>query len=108
MQPSYHNTTNVQGQLLNRYQDKALSQDERLLEYFEQAHRNGGDYILLTPSVALILVFSGSVPITSVRRALSNLTRDGKLRTSGQAKGPYGRAEHYWRLVEQSSQRSLF
>lgn len=104
MGQSYFNTTDVSGAELARYQDAALSQEERLLAYFEA----GGHYLLLTPTNARILVFSNKVPITSVRRALSNLTRDGKLRTSGQTKGPYGRPESYWRLVERSSQREMF
>ena len=108
MSQSYFNTTDVSGAELARYQDAALSQEERLLAYFESAYNAGGHYVLLTPTNALILVFSNKVPITSVRRALSNLTRDGKLRTSGQTKGPYGRPEHYWRLVERSSQREMF
>ena len=105
---NYFNTTHVFGEELARYQDAALSQEERLLAYFEAAYNAGGHYVLLTPTAALNRVFNNSVPITSVRRALSNLTRDGKLRTSGKAMGPYGRPEHYWRLVERSSQRELF
>ena len=104
---SYHNTTNVSGDQLNRYEDAALSQEELLLAYFEDAYNSGGHYMLLTPTLALMLVFSKKVPITSVRRALSNLTRDGKLRMSGQTKGPYGRPEHYWRLVERQSQKGI-
>ena len=104
----YHNTTAVSGDQLDRYEDAALSQEQRLLAYFEDAYNAGGQYIKLTPTNALILVFSSKVPITSVRRALSNLTRDGKLRTSGKAMGPYGRPESYWRLIERSSQREMF
>ncbi len=105
---NYFNTTNESGSQLLKYQDKALSQDQRLLAYFEESYDINGDYLLLTPTAALNRVFNNSVPITSVRRALSNLTRDGKLRTSGKAMGPYGRPEHYWRLVERSSQREMF
>lgn len=104
---SYFNTTDVSGADLARYQDAALSQEERLLAYFEDAF-NAGQYVKLTPTNALILVFSNKVPITSIRRALSNMTRDGKLMKDGQTKGPYGRPETYWRLVERSSQREMF
>ncbi len=104
----YHNTTNESGRQLLRYQNKALAQDVRVLAYFELQYNSSGNYVLLTPTAALQRVFNNSVPITSVRRALSNLTRAGKLRTSGTAKGPYGRPEHYWRLVERSPQRTLF
>ena len=108
MNHSYFNTTDVFGEELARYEDAALPQEERLLAYFELHYISDGSYILLTPTAALQRVFSNSVPITSVRRALSNLTRDGYLKKSGKAKGPYGRPEHYWRLVEQEPQRRLF
>ena len=108
MNHSYFNTTNATGAELARYQNLALSQEERLLSYFEDAFNVGGQYVKLTPTNALILVFSNKVPITSVSRALSNLTRDRKLIKDGQTKGPYGRPESYWRLVERSSQRELF
>jgi len=104
---SYFNTTNVTGAQLLRYHNTALSQEERLLAYFHAAYNADGEYVLLTPTLALMLVFSKRVPITSVRRALSNLTSDGKLMKDGKARGIYGRPEHYWRLVEQEPQRRL-
>ena len=40
------------------------------------------------------------IPITSVRRAISDLTRDGKLvKTDKQVMGIYGRKEYVWRLA---------
>lgn len=40
------------------------------------------------------------IPITSVRRAISDLTRDGKLvKTDKQVIGIYGRKEYVWRLA---------
>ncbi len=110
MNHAYHNSTNVSGKQLDRYEDAALSQEERLLAYFEDVRTVNGNHILLTPASALELVFTNSVPITSVRRALSNLTRDGKLYKSESPvmSGQYGRPVHYWRLIERSSQQSLF
>ncbi len=105
---NYFNTTNESGQQLQKYQNQALAQDVRLLAYFNAAYDTTGQYVRLTPTNALILVFSKKVPITSIRRALSNLTRDGKLMKDGMAKGPYGKPEHYWRLVPRDPQRELF
>ncbi len=106
---AYHNTTNVSGDQLARYQDKALSQDQRLLAYFELVYNSGGGYLLLTPSVAKALVFGDKIPITSVRRALSNLTREGDLvKTGKRAKGPYGRPEFCWSLAPKHQQKDLF
>jgi len=108
MNYSYHNTTDVVGQELNKYDLKATNQDDRLLEYFMNAFTRDGSYVLLTPTAALKRVFDNRIPITSVRRALSNLTRDGKLQKSGKTRGPYGRPEHYWRLVPQQPQQEMF
>lgn len=39
------------------------------------------------------------VPITSIRRSISNLTKEGLLRkTSGTVKGSYGMREHLWTI----------
>ena len=104
MNYSYHNSTNASGALLDRYEDKAVSQDMRILAYFTVA-----PFAAYSPSSLLKWVFDGSVPITSVRRALTNLTDAGELvKTDKQEKGPYGRLEYMWRLVEQSPQRALF
>ena len=101
---SYFNTTNVSGAELDEYESKAATQDMKILAYFVVA-----PFAQHTPSSVLRWVFNGSVPITSVRRALTNLTDAGELvKTNLQTKGPYGRPEHYWRLVERSSQRELF
>ena len=106
----YHNTAASSGPVLDKYESKAVSQEVRLLAYFENVRTVDGNHILLTPAAALELIFTNSVPITSVRRALSNLTRDGKLYKSESPvmSGQYGRPVHYWRLVERPSQRELF
>lgn len=103
---SYHNTTESSGPVLDKYETKAKSQEEILFEYFMGPYRRRGVRILMTPSAALLRVFDDRVPITSVRRALSNLTRDGKLQKAGQAMGRYGRPEYYWTLP--AGQQSLF
>tara|TARA_R100000700_G_C3096003_1_gene95192 strand:+ start:228 stop:557 length:330 start_codon:yes stop_codon:yes gene_type:complete len=54
----------------------------------------------LSPS--MVLSQSGlNCPITSIRRAMSDLTNEGKLvKTNRQVKGIYGKAEHLWELPE--------
>ena len=93
MSYSYHNTTNIDGTRLDQFEEKAKSQDEKILEWFEYSE---GAY---SPSKINDRVFASSVPLTSVRRALSNLTKAGLLvKTDRQVKGPYGRPEHLWKL----------
>lgn len=44
--------------------------------------------------------FGRNIPITSVRRAISDLTRNGDLvKTDKQVMGIYGRKEYVWRLA---------
>lgn len=101
----YHNTTEAVDPQLKQYEQKAKSQEDKILAYFE-SHLD--DYVLLSPTLVLRHIFNNTVPITSVRRALSNLTRDGFLQMSGKVMGPYGRPEHYWRLVPRNPQQELF
>ncbi len=100
----YHNTTESTGSVLRMYQDSAVSQDVRILAAFlENPHAPA------TPSRVLSWVFNGSVPITSVRRALTNLTDAGELvKTNFQTKGPYGRPEFIWELADKHKQQEMF
>ena len=101
---NYHNTTESTQPELAKYRQKAMSQDDRLLEFFKKVAP-----IEYTPSQLLGIVFKGSVPLTSVRRALTNLTNQGDLvKTNEQIKGPYGRPEFKWRLADQHNQREMF
>ena len=69
----YHNTTELVDEELSKAIAKAITQDEKVLTFF-QAH----SLEEFTPSQVHEAVFDDNVPITSVRRALSNLTRIGK------------------------------
>lgn len=101
---TYHNTTETLGTELKLYQDKAKSQEVRILAFLlEDPVRP------ITPSVAVRWIFKDSVPITSVRRALTNLTNAGELvKTNAQVKGPYGRPEFIWKLASKYNQREMF
>ena len=99
---SYFNTTISTGPELNRFEAKAKSQEQRILKWLEI------NPCRMTPSEIRYQVFGNDVPITSVRRALSNLTRDHRLvKTCKQVKGPYGRPEFMWRLPG-NVQQTLF
>ena len=91
---TYHNTTELSGDELKQAIDKAVSQDDKVLIYF----RNNADKEF-TPSEVHKEIFPANVPLTSVRRALSNLTRKGYLeKTDNQKTGVYGRPEYTWQL----------
>ena len=94
MNDSFFNTTNEDGAQLALFQMKARTQDERILEYF-QAHFLSE----LTPSEVHEAIMPNA-PLTSTRRAISNLTRQGQLRkTTTKRKGPFGRPEYCWRIA---------
>lgn len=100
---SYHNTTESLGQELDKYEAKAKNQDEKILQFMKTGGRP------ITPSAAWNWIFKGAVPLTSVRRAITNLTNDGHLvKTEAQVKGPYGRNEFVWRLADKHMQKDLF
>ena len=93
---SYHNTLAHEGETLRQYQQKAMSQDELILEYFRR--RRFGDHI--SPTVAHRYAVPAA-PITSVRRALTNLTTAGLLvKTNVMVEGAYGRPESTWILAD--------
>jgi hypothetical protein len=92
MSDSYFNTTSLEGHDLDDAEIAARSQEERIQHFF----RTAGSF-LYTPSEVRREVFAGAVPITSVRRAMTNLEHAGWLgKSSKQRPGPYGRPEHCW------------
>lgn len=91
----YFNTTHQTGSNVLRYRRSAQTQAHVILEYFE---KYPGE--CFTPSEISDRLFFNRVPITSVRRAMTTLTDDNKLRkTSTQKDGPYGRPEYAWQLA---------
>lgn len=88
----YHNTTYAEGHVLAGYESKAETQDESVKEllshnptyYFtaEQVHKSVME----------------NAPLTSARRALSNLYRDGYIEKSdNRVQGKYGNPITLWR-----------
>lgn len=103
---NYHNTTQTQGATLARYQHQAETQESVILELFA-----GQPYAAFAPTEVQQAVSLNGAPLTSIRRALSNLTRAGELeKTDRQKRGPYNRPEYLWRAAEKyrTRQRELF
>lgn len=91
MSGSYFNTTGVTGNLLEDFNQKADSQ-ECLIEGFFKRHGRRA----FSPSDVQGEVLP-SAPLTSVRRAMTNLTHQGLLRKLDATKlGRYDRPEHLW------------
>ena len=99
----YFNTTNAKNPELVEYRDKTLRQDDRIMELFKSLRQ--GSY---TPSEVLLAAFDRA-PITSIRRSMTNLTAEGKLKkTTYQRMGMYGRPEYVWVLAGKTGQMSLW
>jgi len=100
----YHNSTESTQPELAEYRAAAASQEVKVLAAFLE-----NPSAPATPSMVLSWVFNGSVPITSVRRALTNLTNSGDLvKTEFQVAGPYGRPEFIWELADKYKQQEMF
>ena len=92
----YYNTTNAEGRTLKDYQNATLRQDDRIYLFFKQ-----NDNARLCPSQVMNMVFKGNTPLTSVRRSLNTLTKQGLLiKTDILRRGQYGRLVHCWKVAK--------
>ncbi len=102
---TYFNTTGESGEELKRSRKAASTQQDLILAHFKQTGEQFSPSMILS---ALAL----NCPITSVRRAMTNLTASGELlKTPALVRGLYGKQEHLWALPaepEVAEQRSLF
>lgn len=88
---SYHNTNNLVGAALEEAEAQCKGQEAAILKFFRS--RPG---MYLTPEDASAAL-SARTPLTSVRRAISNLTEKGLLRkTTAMRRGKYGKPIHHW------------
>ncbi len=93
---SFYNTINLEGRQLSEAQRKAFSQEQNALRYFIAI----GSGNSAAPSKVLAECFGYQVPLTSVRRAITNLTARGDLLKLGaMIMGTYGKPEHLWTVA---------
>lgn len=89
---SFHNTLGLTGRQLIAASRVAKGQEAAVLDVFHAAGRP------LSPSEVHARM-PGRVLLTSVRRAISNLTQAGALVKLDQVQpGPFGKPEHRWQL----------
>ena len=90
---NYYNTTNLSGDDLKAKEKKVSTQEKAILKLFQR--NPAKDF---TPSEVLAIL-ELQCPITSVRRAITNLTIAGELtRTNKKRMGDYGMNTYCWRL----------
>ena len=99
---SFYNTIEETAEELAQSHAKAKTQEETILHCFNSCDEP------LSPS--MILARSGlRCPITSIRRAMTNLSNDGKLeKTDYYRLGNYGKREHLWALPTPKQQPESF
>jgi predicted transcriptional regulator len=92
---TYYNTTNLKGEELAAAQAQARTQEQDVFEILFLANRPLG----ASEVMERLNHFNKRPPITSVRRAISNLKKSGQVeRADHQTIGPYGRREYAWTL----------
>ena len=89
----YYNTNEETGEVLTESRNRAETQGGIIYKYFRDNPRAE-----LTP-FEIKAVLRMRAPITSIRRAITDLTTEGKLeKTSTLKSGSYGKKCHCWRL----------
>jgi hypothetical protein len=102
---SYHDTTKT-NEDIDQFDEQAKCQEEKILKYIRS---NPGEWF--TRYVIETMLYRNTrVPMTSVQRAITNLTMEGKLIKSPEASfmGGYGRKVHGWMAVMEVKQGKLF
>jgi len=95
MENLFYNTINETGNELKTSRAKSWGQDERVLGLFMEYPE-----AKLTPFEVLEFLGLKNVPVTSIRRSMNSLTRDGKLeKTNEQKMGNYGKRNYCWKLL---------
>tara|TARA_R110000803_G_scaffold210568_1_gene282698 strand:+ start:14204 stop:14500 length:297 start_codon:yes stop_codon:yes gene_type:complete len=94
----YYNTTNESGDTLNEYNKKAYTQEQYIYKLIKELTEDEG-YFSTTASVLSELDIFEKTPITSIRRAITNLVDEEKLVYTGEKRiGIYGRNESIIKL----------
>jgi hypothetical protein len=100
----YHNTTRLTDTLLCEAIKKAAKQDRRIMNFFVE--NQGKEF---TPCQVHKELFDDTVPLTSVRRSITNLTDEGKLTmTKTKREGLFGRPTHCWTLKSNTNELDIF
>jgi len=89
---AYYNTNNEKGDVLKKSKAKVSRQERMILAMFQSVGGRHAPHHVLAQ-------FGHKYPITSIRRALTNLADAGLLeKTDHMTMGNYGKMVHTWRL----------
>lgn len=91
---TYFNTNNEVGPVLEESRKNTEEQEKIILNFFRDNAEN-----VYSPDMIWANLFSSPVPLTSIRRAITNLTNEGYLeKTTVMVMGSYGKRCHTWIL----------
>jgi hypothetical protein len=104
MANTFHNTTNETGIQLEAFTKKAQTQDEVVLTFFQKHLNHDFSPSKLYEYLIRYNLIDNATPLTSIRRALTNLTVAGKLtKTNKTVISRYGRSEYVWQLKTETN-----
>lgn len=92
---AHYNTTGMGGEELAAAKQRCKTQNQMILDLFSMNPR-------MTPSICckFAAVRGHNWPVTSIRRAMTDLTEAGYLRkTDRMVPGDYGAKEHVWEVI---------
>lgn len=102
----YYNTTHSTGPDLTEYRAKARKQEDVVFAHFAIKNKPMSASMVHSNLVSFGVIGS-QVPLTSIRRAITNLTTSNLLRkTDKQRTGPFGKPEYLYSLA--AGQQELF
>ena len=95
---SYFNTNKEQGETLKSSNTKAKTQEDDVFAMFKEAEK-------MSASEAWVIYnLEGNTPLTSIRRAITNLCNQGVLvKTDKTKKGLYGKSEHIYKVSKEKN-----
>lgn len=91
----FYNTIHESGKQLSDSIKQATTQEEKVLRFFKTNPKK-----LFTPfDIKYVGLFEDNVPLTSIRRAITNLEGKGLLeKTEEKREGGYGKYNYCWKL----------
>lgn len=101
----FYNTIEASGQLLIEYTEQNLKQTDIILEFFRA---NPGQEFTPFQVLEVMVDHGHNWPITSVRRAITDLTKIGALTMGNTLKNEkYGKPNHTWKIGKNEQQSKI-
>lgn len=105
---SFHNTIRLTGRNLALAEAAAKTQQEKVYIFFLYRRQSAFPPSRVHHLMLMEKLIHDSVPVTSIRRAITNLTKEGKLQqTETMVEGPLGKPEYTWTVKSNRKIKNL-